>query len=463
MKNMKKILLLNPPYHKKCIRGYYCSHFPQGDYLWPPIDFLVLDGKLRNLFDVEVIDAIAEGLTIEQVLKRTDRIFPDYIVCLVGEVSAETDKESILKIKKKFLKIKVTITGDFVRCFPKWSLKYFEVADAVLLDFTSDEILSFLKDKNERHYDAIYFKDMPKTDLHSSEKKDYFSYSPPDYEKFKLERYNLPFSRSRKLVSVLTTFGCSLRCTYCNYGNFNIKYRDLDNLFRELDVIQKQGIKEIFFQDTIMGGNKERLKMICRQMISEGYSFHWSAEYYTDYVDSEVIKLMKKAGCFMLMMGVETSAEKILRKHRRTVNTKNTRRAFEICREEGLPSMAHVLFGFSGETPEMSKETIKYVNNLPCLYATFNRVTVTPGTTLWKQLYPEIKEEKMTVSDIKSKEIFPKDNKSIMKIQSRAYLSFYSKPKRILNIIFSIRSFTQLRNIVKNFLVSIKYIISGKV
>ena len=57
-----RVLLLNPPGERTYIRDYLCSKTTKSNYLFHPIDLLVLSGTLASEHETEVLDAVCERL-----------------------------------------------------------------------------------------------------------------------------------------------------------------------------------------------------------------------------------------------------------------------------------------------------------------------------------------------------------------------------------------------------------------
>ena len=53
-----RILLLSPPGAQIYIRDYYCSKFSKSNYLFHPVDLLMLSGRLAEHHEVHVLDAM---------------------------------------------------------------------------------------------------------------------------------------------------------------------------------------------------------------------------------------------------------------------------------------------------------------------------------------------------------------------------------------------------------------------
>ena len=50
-------------------RDYYCGHFIKGRYGWPPLDLVVMSGRLSEQYEVVVLDAVVDGMAV-----RTDAV-----------------------------------------------------------------------------------------------------------------------------------------------------------------------------------------------------------------------------------------------------------------------------------------------------------------------------------------------------------------------------------------------------
>ena len=89
---MRRVLLLNPPADGRYIRDQFCSHRSKGAYYWQPLDLLVLSGQIAEAgFDVRVVDAVAEGMSIASAHRRIEAAAPDAVVFLTGSDTFPND------------------------------------------------------------------------------------------------------------------------------------------------------------------------------------------------------------------------------------------------------------------------------------------------------------------------------------------------------------------------------------
>jgi radical SAM superfamily enzyme YgiQ (UPF0313 family) len=53
---------------------------------------------------------------------------------------------------------------------------------------------------------------------------------------------------------------------------------------------------------------------ICELIIQQGLKVKWTCNSRVDYVDEEMLKMMGKAGCWMISWGIESGNEAILKR-----------------------------------------------------------------------------------------------------------------------------------------------------
>lgn len=138
------ILLLNPPGDKIYLRDYYCSKISKADYILHPVDLYILSGILYQKHNLYVIDAIVERLSEDECFDRIMKLDLDAIVFLTGQVSYEKDFRFMERVKEAKKDIKIIGTGDIFMEEGEKRLEEYRFLDAILLDFTTDDILKYL-------------------------------------------------------------------------------------------------------------------------------------------------------------------------------------------------------------------------------------------------------------------------------------------------------------------------------
>ena len=94
------ILLINPPGKEMYIRDIFHSFSSKGRYLWQPTDLVFLSGLLRNDFNLEIIDAIADKKSSNELIKALTHKSYHTIIGLTGSISFKSDIQFFQKISQ---------------------------------------------------------------------------------------------------------------------------------------------------------------------------------------------------------------------------------------------------------------------------------------------------------------------------------------------------------------------------
>ncbi|MBI3017313.1 MAG: radical SAM protein [Deltaproteobacteria bacterium] len=337
MSSKPKVLLLNPPGIEIYIRDYYCSKVSKTNYIYTPVDLLIVSARLKEDAHVHVIDAIAEQLNDHQVVDKIQKINPDVIVMLISAVSWHEDLAFLKKIRT-FFQGKIIGSGDALMDDPKGALEEAEFLDAILLDFTSREIVDFCQGKNGP-FSHIFMMGREMAKKLSS-----YTYDIPipQHHLFPHVRYVYPFVRRYPFATVLTDFGCAFRCTFCIQSTLDFKARTIENVMEELKYLKTMGFKDIYFSDQTFAHNISRAQKLFEVMISKNLNLGWVAFYRTDLVQEPLLKLMRKSGCHTLMFGIETANERLLVDYKKNIKLKTTLEALRLCKKYGIRTVGTI-------------------------------------------------------------------------------------------------------------------------
>jgi anaerobic magnesium-protoporphyrin IX monomethyl ester cyclase len=157
---IKKILLLNPPGDKIYFRDYYRSKVSKSRYYYHPLDLLYLSGRFSpDNFKTYLIDAIAGNSSKEDVLSEIKEIHPDIILSLISSPSYNQDINFLKSIKNLLPNCQLIITGDVCRDLYSQIMVANNFIDAILLDFSTDDIIEYLNsDKTGAILNIVYRK-----------------------------------------------------------------------------------------------------------------------------------------------------------------------------------------------------------------------------------------------------------------------------------------------------------------
>lgn len=437
------ILLLNPPSKKMIQRDFLCSASSKAKYYWPPIDLVVLSGILKG-HDLTVLDCIIENKKIDSIIYTIKEKEIKVIIALCSTVSLCEDLKTFEYIKLKYPKVKIVVMGDIAFFESKMIIKKKHI-DAILLDFTSKEIKRYIED--DAKVKDIIFKNKNKVIFNGRSNSKIFSYPECQIDLFKIRKYNLPFGKYLPFIPVLTNYGCQFNCTFCASNKISFKQRPVPEVIDEIKYYSTKGFKEVFIRDFTFTVDKERTKDFCQRLINEKIKIVWSCHGRIDQLDMEILKMMKKAGCYLIFFGVESGSQERLDRFQKGITIKQIKKVFGYCNELGIKTLASFIIGLPNDTREDILNTIDLSKKLKCDYASFNLYVPRHGSILREKILKDCKLNGYDSFD-SSTDFFnltKLSSKEVIRLYEYAKRKFYLNPKYIIRQIKGIDSWLQFK------------------
>jgi len=341
--------------------------------------------------DSRVLDAPADGLSVEDTLKIADGY--DLVIIHTSTPSFPTDALFAQDLKKRKPSILVGMVGAKVAVDPHNSLTATEAIDFVAreeFDYTCKEVaegkpfpeikgLSWrAKDGSVEHNDARpMIEDM-----------DGLPFVAPIYKRdLKIENYFIGYL-NYPYVSIYTGRGCKSRCTFCLWpqtvGGHRYRTRSVANVIEEVKWIRDNmpEVKEIMFDDDTFTDDLPRVAEIARGLGKLGVTWSCNAKANVPY---ETLKVMKENGLRLLLVGFESGDDQILVNIRKGVRTDFARRFSADCKKLGIKVHGTFILGLPGETQDTIKKTIEYAKEINPHTIQVSLAAPYPGTALYKE------------------------------------------------------------------------------
>ena len=257
---------------------------------------------------------------------------------------------------------------------------------------------------------------------------------------------------------MLTSRGCPYRCVYCSKVSGNLyRHHSIDRIIKEMNIlIDKYNAKEIIFRDDTFTIDKKHIEDLCQEIIKRGLNkkIKWTCMTRVPLVTEDLLKLMKKAGCWSRHYGVESGSQRLLDLIQKDITIKQVKDAFKWTRKAGIEIKAFFMLGLPTETKEESLQTIKFTKDSK---PDWIQVTITvpyPGT----KLYEEAKSKNLlklnswedldgTKGPIIESEFLNKNQMS--GIIRKAYLSYYTSPRIIIQNLKTISDWNSFRKVMR--------------
>ncbi len=194
-----------------------------------------------------------------------------------------------------------------------------------------------------------------------------------DFDKYPLAAFGYVFA----------VRGCPYNCFFCGSREIwsrKVRYRSAENVVSEIVDLHNAGVQLIHFDDDTFGVNKQYLGELCKTIMLRCPGIEWSCELHVKLVDDDSVNLMKKSGCYKIMLGIESGNEEILKKIRKNITIQDILLACKIIKKNRIKLHAFFIIGFPWDTEETIQETIEVVKKIKSECLIYSIFTPYPGT-----------------------------------------------------------------------------------
>jgi radical SAM superfamily enzyme YgiQ (UPF0313 family) len=141
----------------------------------------------------------------------------------------------------------------------------------------------------------------------------------------------------------------------------------------------------IYFEDDTFTMKKKRTLDLCNRIIQTGLDIKWKCDTRADCISDDLVKLMKKAGCTCIKIGVESGSQRILNLINKKVTKDVLLNASRIVKSNGIPLTIYLMTGFPDETNDDLKETIKFAHEIDANYFSLSIAAPYYGTKIYDE------------------------------------------------------------------------------
>ena len=192
-------------------------------------------------------------------------------------------------------------------------------------------------------------------------------------------------------ATMITSRGCPFLCVFCSYPQtiYSHKFRAMspERVLREIKhLVNDLHVKEIRIDDDTFNINAERAIAICKLLAAEKLDFTFSVQCRPKLLTDEQVYWLKKAGCRMVLFGIEAGNEEVLRQMKKNTTKDELRRGVRIAKKHGLDVLNCVMLGFYWDTKETVEETLRFAFELNAEFTQVSAPTPLPGTEYYRLL-----------------------------------------------------------------------------
>lgn len=361
--------------------------------IWPPLTLAILASVARlRKHEIDLFDGNVEPkMTTDKAVSRVAAFEPDVVVVNTAFPSIEADGACATAIKKACPNAVVIGFGVFFTLLDEQAMHACEAFDYGIAgepEISFGELLDALAAGRDgagidgvMQRSGVTIVKGPKRDV--LDNIDELPFAARDL--LRNTQYTLPHN-GEPFTLINVARGCPWPCIFCIAPLYYGKKPRRHTLGYVLDELahcqQALGIRQFLFWEEIFTLDRPFGMALCEHIIARQWDISWATTTRADQVDIEMLRLMKRAGCDLLGLGIESGSQEILDNARKHESVEDIRKAVELCKQADLRTMGHFIFGLPGETPQTVEQTIEFGVSLGLDYMQCYAAVPYPKTAL---------------------------------------------------------------------------------
>ncbi len=351
-----KLLLVNPIPRKK-VRTSHNSIFSRV----PPLSLGIIASLTPDHWEVEILDENFEEFSFREA-------------DLVGFTACTTQANRVYQIAEtcRAKGIPTVMGGIHASMLPDEALMYVDSVVIGEAESVWKEVISHFESGN----------------LQSTYRGEFLP-----MEGAPVPRYDL-FDRRYMLGSIQTSRGCPHECDFCSVSALNgrvYRKRPVKEVLDELQIMPQK--RFVFVDDNLFGKGKEdkdRAISLFQGMIERKINKKWGCQVSINEADDEeLLFYASKAGCKLMIIGVESENEASLMNLGKNINIGKLARYNEVFKRINkyhIAIFAALIFGMDTDSIDDLHSRVRFINKSRIDTVNPSILTPYPGTKIYERL-----------------------------------------------------------------------------
>ncbi len=438
-------------------------------YTNPKLGLMYLSSYLKKhgYNDIKIIDLELVPWSFDIFCRKVKEYLPD----LVGIQCMSTNLASTYRICK-FVRenlgdTKIVLGGPHFNSNPEDIFNYFDI-DFVVRgegEKTFLELVQSLREPSHfknikslvfRNSDGSVVKNEYRELIHELDDLPFPDYDDL-YEGTPFCRH--PYSKTGRMVTMITSRGCPFRCAFCDTPNIHgtkVRTRSVDNVLDEMKLLQKKyGVNEFSFKDSNFSMSKKWVQEYADKIRQEDINISYFANYRFEVINDEYVEPLKQSGCSLIFSGIESTDPSVKEILGKSTSMEQMLRADESIKKYNIKRLYSFMFGSPGDTEESLRSYIDTAIEIDPFIMLVSPTMAYPGTALYDYALKHnlLRDPKWFYSFLSPKVDDPFQARMMMdhlppetvdKYVRLAYMKFYLRPNKVYEYLkyFGLRRFT---------------------
>lgn len=196
----------------------------------------------------------------------------------------------------------------------------------------------------------------------------------------------------KPFVTLIAGRGCIYNCSFCQPAERNIfgkkvRRRSVANIIEELKALRdRYDFQSFMFHDDCLAEDKRWVMEFCEAYMKNRFKKPFVCQCRADIIckNEDMVRLMRRAGLAMLLIGFESGNQRILKFLRKGTTVEMNYKAAKICKKLGIRIWANYMLGIPTETKEEALDTVEMIRRIKPYRPSPAFFTPHPGSDLYE-------------------------------------------------------------------------------
>jgi radical SAM superfamily enzyme YgiQ (UPF0313 family) len=413
----------------------------------PPLGLAYIAAVLeKDSFQVDILDNYLLETPIGKIKEEIKKRAPELVGITCSSLTYERCVETAKAVKEVLPNCPVVVGGPHPSYMPETILQHPEIDYAVIGEgeMTMQKLARTLIENKEPAEAAkipgVAFKqdaDIVKNPTEFMSNLDKLPFPARHMLPMRMYDRKIPYLKAEPVDTMSIIRGCPYNCAYCEtrelWGD-SCRAFSAERIVEEITHMMKNfGTQGIYFVGDNFTINKKLTFELCHLLRKYKLDIEWTCDTRPDLISQELLREMKSAGCQTIFFGVESGSPPVLQKLNKNLDLQDVEHAFELCRREGIQTVASFMLGIPGETEVDMEATFKFSKRLNADWCQFNIYVACPGSSLYEEVIRDGLFDQMDnfLARVKTKDF---DYESVQKIQRKFQNSYNRSPKNFMRV-----------------------------
>ncbi|HPQ39583.1 MAG TPA: radical SAM protein [bacterium] len=184
--------------------------------------------------------------------------------------------------------------------------------------------------------------------------------------------------------SLMHSRGCPWRCGFCSSRRFwheRVRFRSAENVMDEIRQVHRDyGIRIFTFWDDAFTIDRKLTEKLCEAILQSGIKIAWRTATRLDLLDDAMLKLMRKAGCVQMDLGIETGSPRMSELIRKDIDLDSAPETIDRANRHGIATGVFLMAGFPDETRDDLLKTYDFMKRIRPAEIVLNILDPMPGS-----------------------------------------------------------------------------------